>query len=104
MPNPFIVEPLSKHTASIIFAHGLGDSAAGWAPLAQALSRKPQFAHVRWVLPTAPVAPVTANGGYRMTSWCVVLPRSSLSLWAPRPAPHRLASPRGTRARKLPRR
>ncbi|TNY22654.1 acyl-protein thioesterase 1 [Rhodotorula diobovata] len=69
MPNPFIVEPLGKHTASIIFAHGLGDSAAGWAPLAQALSRKPQFAHVRWVLPTAPVAPVTANGGYRMTSW-----------------------------------
>ena len=71
MPAPMIVRPRGKHTASIIFAHGLGDSAQGWYPLARALSEKPQFAHVKWVLPTAPVAPVTANGGYRMTSWCV---------------------------------
>ncbi|BGP43020.1 hypothetical protein JCM10449v2_007035 [Rhodotorula kratochvilovae] len=69
MPNPMIVEAAGKHTASIIFAHGLGDSAQGWYPLARALAAKKQFAHIRWVLPTAPVQPVTANGGYRMTSW-----------------------------------
>ncbi|KPV72599.1 uncharacterized protein RHOBADRAFT_32247 [Rhodotorula graminis WP1] len=69
MSAPMIVRPQGKHTASIIFAHGLGDTAQGWYPLARALSEKPQFAHVKWVLPTAPVAPVTANGGYRMTSW-----------------------------------
>ncbi|GAA5984407.1 hypothetical protein JCM10908_003335 [Rhodotorula pacifica] len=67
--NPLVIEPLGKHTASIIFSHGLGDSAAGWAPLAMTLRLKPQFRHIRFVLPTAPVQPVTANGGYRMTSW-----------------------------------
>ncbi|BGP51210.1 hypothetical protein JCM10450v2_007139 [Rhodotorula kratochvilovae] len=53
MPNPMIVEAAGKHTASIIFAHGLGDSAQGWYPLARALAAKKQFAHIRWVLPTA---------------------------------------------------
>ncbi|GAA5877778.1 hypothetical protein JCM3774_000755 [Rhodotorula dairenensis] len=67
--NPLVIEPLGKHTASIIFSHGLGDTSAGWAPLAMTLRQKPQFRHIRFVLPTAPVQPVTANGGYRMTSW-----------------------------------
>lgn len=69
MTSPIIIEATGKHTASIIFSHGLGDTARGWVPLAQTLSRKAQFAHIRFVLPTAPVQPVTANGGYRMTSW-----------------------------------
>ncbi|GAA5963214.1 hypothetical protein JCM8115_001061 [Rhodotorula mucilaginosa] len=67
--NPLVIEPLGKHTASIIFSHGLGDTSAGWAPLAMSLRQKPQFRHIRFVLPTAPVQPVTANGGYRMPSW-----------------------------------
>ncbi|GAA6049209.1 hypothetical protein JCM3770_003311 [Rhodotorula araucariae] len=67
--NPIIVEAAGKHTASVIFAHGLGDSAQGWYPLARSLAAKRQFSHIRWILPTAPVQPVTANGGYRMTSW-----------------------------------
>ncbi|XRM44057.1 hypothetical protein ABZX51_007203 [Aspergillus tubingensis] len=27
---PFIVPALKKHTATVIMAHGLGDSGAGW--------------------------------------------------------------------------
>ncbi|GAA6009618.1 hypothetical protein JCM10207_004126 [Rhodosporidiobolus poonsookiae] len=67
MANPAVVPALGKHTATVIFSHGLGDTAAGWIPLAQAL--RSRFKHVKWVLPTAPVQPVTCNGGYRMTSW-----------------------------------
>ncbi|SGY74025.1 BQ5605_C005g03335 [Microbotryum silenes-dioicae] len=61
------VLPKGKHTATIIFSHGLGDSAAGWYPFAQALA--PRFKHVKWVLPTAPTQPVTLNGGMPMNSW-----------------------------------
>lgn len=56
-----IVEAAGKHTATVIFSHGLGDSAAGWHPFAQSL--KGQLKHVKWILPTAPVQPVTLNGG-----------------------------------------
>ncbi|GAA6043932.1 hypothetical protein JCM8097_000907 [Rhodosporidiobolus ruineniae] len=65
--NPVIIPALKKHTATIIFSHGLGDTSAGWVPLAQALRHKHDY--VKWVLPTAPVQPVTCNGGYKMTSW-----------------------------------
>ncbi|GAA5972964.1 hypothetical protein JCM11641_000341 [Rhodosporidiobolus odoratus] len=67
MPAPTIVEAIGKHTATIIFSHGLGDTAQGWYPVAQQLSRK--FKHIKWILPTAPIQPVTCNGGYKMTSW-----------------------------------
>ncbi|BGO95130.1 RHTO0S01e01420g1_1 [Rhodotorula toruloides] len=69
MASPTVLPSLQKHSATIIFLHGLGDSSAGWVPLAAALRQKKQFGHVKFVLPTAPVQPVTANGGYRMTSW-----------------------------------
>jgi predicted esterase len=67
MPNPVVFEALGKHTATVIFAHGLGDTASGWVPLAQALRSK--FKHIKWVLPTAPVQPVSINMGMAMTSW-----------------------------------
>ncbi|GAA5853155.1 hypothetical protein JCM8547_000219 [Rhodosporidiobolus lusitaniae] len=67
MVAPLVVRPAGKHTATIILSHGLGDTAQGWYPLAVTLGRK--FKHIKWVLPTAPVQPVTCNGGYRMTSW-----------------------------------
>ncbi|GAA5837698.1 hypothetical protein JCM3766R1_000557 [Sporobolomyces carnicolor] len=67
MPAPFVLEAVGKHTATVIFAHGLGDTAAGWIPLAREL--QPKFKHVKWVLPTAPEQPVSINMGMRMTSW-----------------------------------
>ncbi|KAK4699653.1 phospholipase/carboxylesterase, partial [Phenoliferia sp. Uapishka_3] len=67
MAKQMVVPALGKHTATIIFSHGLGDSAAGWHPFAQSLSRR--FQHIKWILPTASVQPVTLNGGYPMNSW-----------------------------------
>ena len=56
-------------TASVIFAHGLGDSGAGWIDVARMLSERPRLRHVRFLLPNAPIVPVTLNGGMRMPSW-----------------------------------
>ena len=59
----------AKHTATVIFLHGLGDSGAGWAPVARLLSRNPNLQHIKWVLPHAPVQRVTLNMGMSMPSW-----------------------------------
>lgn len=58
--------PSTEHaTGAIIFLHGLGDSADGWAP-AFPLRDLP---HVRTVLPSAPSQPVSLNMGFRSPSW-----------------------------------
>lgn len=62
-----VIEATAKHTATIIFSHGLGDTAAGWAPFAASI--KSRHPHVKWILPTASNNPVTLNGGMKMPSW-----------------------------------
>ncbi|KAJ3013930.1 hypothetical protein NUW54_g1445 [Trametes sanguinea] len=61
------VTPRAKHTATIIFVHGLGDTGYGWKPVADMFAAEMQ--HVKWVLPHAPSIPVTANGGMKMPGW-----------------------------------
>ncbi|KAF8214071.1 Phospholipase/Carboxylesterase-domain-containing protein [Mycena galopus ATCC 62051] len=66
-PLKFITVPaLSKHTATVIFVHGLGDSGNGWKPVADMFK---ELSHVKWVLPHAPQIPVTASGGMQMPAW-----------------------------------
>ena len=31
MPQPVVVSPSTKHSATVIFLHGLGDTGHGWA-------------------------------------------------------------------------
>jgi len=59
------VWPSSKHTASVVLLHGLGDSGEGLMPVGHALV----FPHIKFILPSAPIQPVTLNGGTRMSSW-----------------------------------
>lgn len=54
-------------TATVVLTHGLGDSAEGFADVAEMWAH--QMPHVKFVLPTAPNQPVTLNGGYVMPSW-----------------------------------
>ncbi|KAI0658572.1 Phospholipase/carboxylesterase [Cubamyces menziesii] len=61
------VAPRAKHTATIIFVHGLGDTGYGWKPVADMFAGEMQ--HVKWVLPHAPTIHVTANGGMPMPGW-----------------------------------
>jgi len=63
--KPVITEASSKHTATIIFLHGLGDTGHGWSDELQTI--KPSYAKL--ICPTAPTAPVTINNQMRMPSW-----------------------------------
>ncbi|CAL1699621.1 unnamed protein product [Somion occarium] len=62
------VSPRTKHTATVIFVHGLGDTGFGWRPLAEVMSKDPELNRVKWVLPHAPRRYVTINSVY-MPSW-----------------------------------
>ncbi|KAF9286815.1 hypothetical protein BGZ88_008881 [Linnemannia elongata] len=57
----------TKHTATVIFLHGFGDSGAGWAPVGEQLSD--YVPHVKFIFPNAPALPITANGGMRSPAW-----------------------------------
>lgn len=63
------VAPVTKHTATVIFIHGLGDSGEGWRPVADLLQKDSGISHVKWVLPHSPSRRVTANRGVVMPSW-----------------------------------
>lgn len=62
-----IMPPNEKHTATVIFMHGLGDSAAGWQDACYSLAKI--FPKVKFILPTAPKARVTINMGQGMNAW-----------------------------------
>ncbi|KAI9933881.1 hypothetical protein ASPWEDRAFT_168156 [Aspergillus wentii DTO 134E9] len=66
---PFIVPALRKHTATVIMAHGLGDSGAGWMALAQNWRRRGLFDEVQFIFPNAPMIPITVNFGMSMPGW-----------------------------------
>jgi len=62
-----VLEPKTKHTGTVIFLHGLGDTGNGWKDVGEML--QPSLPHLRWVFPTAPERPVTINGGMMMPAW-----------------------------------
>ncbi|EQC27511.1 hypothetical protein SDRG_14712 [Saprolegnia diclina VS20] len=59
--------PKAQHSASLVFMHGLGDTAYGWADTIQFMSAS--LPHVKCILPTAPTQPVTLNHGMACPSW-----------------------------------
>ncbi|CAG2107485.1 unnamed protein product [Medioppia subpectinata] len=63
--NHCTVESSAKHTATIIFLHGLGDTGKGWIDTIAQI--RPPFA--KCICPTAQVMPVSLNGGFPMPSW-----------------------------------
>ncbi|KAJ1655992.1 hypothetical protein IWQ61_004355 [Dispira simplex] len=62
-----VLAATKKHTATVIFMHGLGDSGHGWASVIRDI--RGLLPHVKFILPHAPSQPVTLNGGMRMPSW-----------------------------------
>ncbi|KZT29447.1 Phospholipase/carboxylesterase [Neolentinus lepideus HHB14362 ss-1] len=63
------VAPRTKHTATVIFVHGLGDSGHGWKPVADMFQADQGLGHVKWILPHSPTRAVTANMGMELPSW-----------------------------------
>ncbi|PXF28658.1 hypothetical protein WH50_25160 [Pokkaliibacter plantistimulans] len=70
MLNYEVVEPRGEHRASVIWLHGLGADGHDFVPVIPLLGLSE---HVRFILPHAPVQPVTINGGYLMPSWYDIL-------------------------------
>jgi phospholipase/carboxylesterase len=65
---PIEIETGPAPTASIIILHGLGASGDDFAPVAHELDLA-DVGPVRFVLPHAPMRPVTINGGQVMPAW-----------------------------------
>jgi Predicted esterase len=66
-PEGLWIRPAAQQDAPcIMLMHGLGASKEDLAPLADFVDPEKQF---RWVLPDAPVRPVTLNGGRPMRAW-----------------------------------
>ena len=66
--NYIYIQPKSEHTHTLIFLHGLGDSAKGFEPIFEE-GGPLNFPNLKVVLPTAPIKPVSLNNGYKMNSW-----------------------------------
>lgn len=81
----------AQPAASIIVLHGLGADGNDFVPIARELDLR-ALGPVRFVFPSAPVLPVTLNGGYRMRAWYDIHPPSAS------PAVPRLEDEAGLRA------
>ena len=62
------VNPADTAVASIIVLHGLGADGTDFLPFADQIDLA-SVGPVRWLLPRAPVRPVTVNNGHRMRAW-----------------------------------
>ena len=60
---PLLFAPNKKHTASVIFLHGLGDSGHGWADAVENWRRRSKLDEVKFILPHAPQIPITCVSG-----------------------------------------
>ncbi|KAF9961310.1 hypothetical protein BGZ72_004231 [Mortierella alpina] len=67
----------AKHTATVIFLHGFGDSGAGWAPVGEQLGL--HLPHVKFIFPNAPAIPITVNEGMLTPAWYNILSMSTIS-------------------------
>ncbi|MET1076829.1 MAG: alpha/beta fold hydrolase [Pseudomonas sp.] len=74
MHEPLLLQPTQTADACVIWLHGLGADRYDFLPVAEALQAR--LRSTRFVLPQAPVQPVTINGGHPMPSWYDILAMS----------------------------
>jgi hypothetical protein len=58
--KPLLFAAKAKHTATVIFLHGLGDTGFGWSSAVEGWIRRNRLDEVKFVLPHAPRIPITA--------------------------------------------
>lgn len=66
---PILFPATARHTATVIFVHGLGDTGHGWAGAVENWRRRQRLDEVKFILPHAPLIPITCNWGMRMPGW-----------------------------------
>ena len=57
--TPLIFKAVGKHTATVIFTHGLGDTGQGWAQAVHHWRNNSELDEIKFVLPHAPTIPIT---------------------------------------------
>ncbi|KAG1892126.1 Phospholipase/carboxylesterase/thioesterase [Suillus subluteus] len=61
LPLTFVtITPKTKHTATVIFAHGLGDNGLEFSNNKEMRMIASQLPHIKWVFPNAPERSITA--------------------------------------------
>ncbi|KAL2136401.1 hypothetical protein VTI74DRAFT_3835 [Chaetomium olivicolor] len=68
-PPPLLFPATARHTATVIFIHGLGDSGKGWAGAVENWRRRQRLDEVKFILPNAPSIPITCNWGMIIPGW-----------------------------------
>ncbi|KAI1380034.1 Phospholipase/carboxylesterase [Hypoxylon crocopeplum] len=66
---PLLFPAAAKHTATVIFVHGLGDTGYGWASAVENWRRRQRLDEVKFILPHAPRIPITASSKMLMPGW-----------------------------------
>jgi hypothetical protein len=66
---PLLFPATARHTATVIFIHGLGDTGHGWAGAVENWRRRQRLDEVKFILPHAPAIPITCNWGMKMPGW-----------------------------------
>jgi len=66
---PLLFPATARHTATVIFVHGLGDTGHGWAGAVENWRRRQRLDEVKFILPHAPAIPITCNWGMKMAGW-----------------------------------
>ena len=61
-----------KPVATVVIMHGLGADGRDFLPIAEQLDLS-SIGDVRFLFPSAPIIPVTINGGYEMPAWYDIL-------------------------------
>ena len=56
---PLVFPAASRHTATVIFVHGLGDTGHGWASAVENWRRRERLNEVKFILPHAPQIPIS---------------------------------------------
>ncbi|KAK0431838.1 Phospholipase/carboxylesterase/thioesterase [Armillaria borealis] len=59
----------SKHSATIIFLHGLGSSVDNIGRLAQSIAADPGLHHIKWIMPQAPLRRCSWLDGAVVPAW-----------------------------------
>jgi len=67
--EPIVFDPVEEHEFTIIFVHGLGDSAETWTIPVESWRRNGAVDNVKFILPNSPIIPLTANCGGEMPAW-----------------------------------
>lgn len=77
---PLVFPAVGRHTVTVIFAHGLGDTGYGWASAVSEWRRAAKLDEVKFVLPHAPTIPITCV--WLLPCACASLPAAlSSCIW-----------------------